>query len=387
MTFLVPLFAWGQTPAYYSTYLKEIGLSGADQSFCYETQKVQLYKSNESKKMKPASVTKLYVTDWLLSKVSKDLRFETKFYLKDKKLFILGGQDSFFVTESVTKIIEHLNANQITELDEIIFDKYFYLNWFDTPVDVSSQILKYFNLQKMNQQLSPELNAIYQRNLFLNIETNPLALKMKVKKVSFSDSITVEKPYLSFSFFSSPVHKHIKQMNIYSTNFMAQKLFDYLGGIESFHAYIKETYNKDASEIYFYTGSGLGENYTTCEITIEMLKHLEKTIEESGLRIQDVVSVAGTDAGTLNQRFTEAEYKNLIRAKTGTLKDRTTLAGFLSFDSGIHYFTIFNHTWDLDGGRKFQNKLIKKLIASEGVRLPFDYQKIEYSPIEDVIIE
>lgn len=385
--FIFSTFSWAQVPENYTKLLNEGGLTQNDQSFCYEHQLGLKYQTNINKKMKPASVTKLYVTDWAFAKVSKDLRYETKFFIKDKKLFILGGQDSFFVTESVTKIIEHLNSINITELEEIVFDKYFYLNWLDNPQEISTLLLKYFNPSKMNQQTLKELSSIRQRNLFLNIDSNPLTLKMKVKKISYANEINIQESDIAFTFKSSPLYKHIKQMNIYSTNFMAQKLFDFLGGVDAFHAYIKETYNKDESEFYFYTGSGLGENYTTCAITLEMLKHLEKGIEESGLRIQDVVSVAGTDDGTLNQRFTEADYKNIIRAKTGTLKDRTTLAGYLAFDGGLHYFTIFNHTWDLAAGRTFQNKLVKQLIKNEGTKLPFDYQKIEYSPIEDIIIE
>ncbi len=367
-------------PTYYNTLVKNSGLKITEQAFCLQDSSGMMFEHQATKTMKPASVTKLYVTDWALSKIGSEYRYKTKFSLNGKILSIKGGEDPFFVTESIMAIANHLNQIGVKELDEVIFDQHFFLNWSDDPATIKSLLVKYLNPKTWNQQTKLELRN-FRRSMKI-----PAISTLKVNFVRQMDQNNFEQGE-TFTLSSSPLYKHIKQMNVFSTNFYAQKLFDHLGGVNAFHSYMLTTYGATEKEIKFYTGSGLGENYTTCALTLKLIDHLQEKIQELNLRLEDVVSVAGSDEGTLAKRFTEAPFNKSVIAKTGTLNDTTTLAGYLYTNEGIKHFAILNHTKDAEAGRKLQNELVKKLLSENFTASPGDYVRILYSPLDDVTIE
>src|SRR6478672_1452840 len=71
----------------------------------------ELIAQNVDKPFVPASVTKL-VTAWLAMDVlGADYRFETKFYLDDKRvLYIRGGGDPFLISEELEALAKELVA-------------------------------------------------------------------------------------------------------------------------------------------------------------------------------------------------------------------------------------------------------------------------------------
>ena len=374
-------------PPFYAEKLKKFSLIKNDQAFCLGDEKEVLFDHNLNKTMKPASVSKLYVTDWALKTIGKNYRYETRFSLQDKILYIKGGDDPFFVTESLMAVIEYLNKMGIRDLDQIVYDAHFNFNWFDDQTTISTQLKDYFN--KANTLIKQEMHEVRLRTQALGLDFFEKKEISKVKEVKYSATIdeTVFQNGKNFTLKSSPLYKHLKQMNIYSTNFYAQKLFDHLGGIIAFHEYMKNEYEADQTQIRFYTGSGLGENYTTCGLTLKLLNHLNQTVEDEQLELKEVISVAGSDLGTLRNRFTTAPINKSVIAKTGTLNSITTLAGFLYTQTGLKYFTIFNRTADLTKGRSFENEIIEGMFKDILIPEPIDYTRIDYSPLDDVTIE
>jgi D-alanyl-D-alanine carboxypeptidase/D-alanyl-D-alanine-endopeptidase (penicillin-binding protein 4) len=71
----------------------------------------ELIAQNADKPFAPASVTKI-VTAWLaLEILGPDYRFETKFYLDDKRvLYVRGGGDPFLISEELAKLGQELIA-------------------------------------------------------------------------------------------------------------------------------------------------------------------------------------------------------------------------------------------------------------------------------------
>jgi D-alanyl-D-alanine carboxypeptidase/D-alanyl-D-alanine-endopeptidase (penicillin-binding protein 4) len=71
----------------------------------------ELIAQNADKPFAPASVTKL-VTSWLAMEIlGPDYRFETKFYLDDKRvLYVRGGGDPFLISEELAKLGQELVA-------------------------------------------------------------------------------------------------------------------------------------------------------------------------------------------------------------------------------------------------------------------------------------
>ena len=88
----------------------------------------ELVAQNADKSFVPASVTKI-VTAWLAMEVlGGDYRFETKFYLDDKRvLYIRGGGDPFLVSEELAKLAPELVASIGKEpLTGIVLDASYY---------------------------------------------------------------------------------------------------------------------------------------------------------------------------------------------------------------------------------------------------------------------
>src|SRR5512146_568097 len=71
----------------------------------------ELIAQNADKPFAPASVTKI-VTAWLAMEVlGADYRFETKFYLDDKRvLYVRGGGDPFLISEELAPLATELVA-------------------------------------------------------------------------------------------------------------------------------------------------------------------------------------------------------------------------------------------------------------------------------------
>src|ERR1700690_1390876 len=71
----------------------------------------ELIAQNADKPFTPASVTKI-VTAWLaLEVLGADYRFETRFYLDDKRvLYIKGGGDPYLISEELAPLATQLGA-------------------------------------------------------------------------------------------------------------------------------------------------------------------------------------------------------------------------------------------------------------------------------------
>lgn len=373
-------------PEFWNQLIKKHKLEASSQSFCVSNQDATNFESNLKLKIRPASVSKLYVTDWALNHpdIGFDYRYQTKIILSGKDLWIQGGHDPFFVSESIFYLIKFLNAHNISELDHVYFDQNFYFNWFDTQASITAELRKYLTTKKWTTFIKNEYqatqNSIEARKLLIDLSD----LNLKVKSIQFSAlaPTTVDQ---AWGYFSSPLYKHIKQMNVYSTNFYAQKLFELLGNSEEFSRYMEKEIAATKDQLYFYTGSGLGDNYTTCEVSLKLLKHLEESIARSNLKISDVISVAGTDLGTLRNRFKTPTAEKAVVAKTGTLNDTSTLSGYLVTEKGLDFFGIFNHTTDPNNAHLFQEAVVMEIFKTAPPE-HLAYERIDYLPIEDVEI-
>lgn len=378
-------------PEFWNQLIKKHKLDSATQSFCVADQKsnqdTTTLESNLKLKVRPASVSKLYVTDWALNHpdIGFDYRYQTKIILSGRDLWIQGGNDPFFVSESIFYLIKFLNEKNITELDHVYFDKNFFFNWFDSSATITAELKKYLTTKKWTSFIKNEYKitqaSIEARNLLIDLSD----LNLKVKTIQFSQ-LTPTTVDQAWGYYSSPLYKHLKQMNVYSTNFYAQKLFELLGNSEAFSDYMEKEIAATKEQLYFYTGSGLGNNYTTCEVSLKLLRHLEESITRSNLKISDVISVAGADLGTLRNRFKTPTAEKAVVAKTGTLNDTSTLSGYLITEKGLEFFGIFNHTTDPNNAHLFQEAVVMevfKTVTPEHLA----YERIDYLPIEDVEIK
>lgn len=352
------------------------------QAYCYRNKLGRIVGKNIDLKVRPASVTKLYVTLWALEKLGKDFRFKTKIHVYDNSLHIEGGNDPFFTTENLFYIISTLNDLGYENFQEITFDKGFTFNWLNDPTEIAELLKGYANTDEWNQAHQLEFkNLVFQnQNLGINL---PLRdhINFEVDTIREGDKPN-ESPIITGIFNSSPIHRHLKQMNIYSTNFIATEVFNYLGGATEFASYIKEKFQVGQETISFQNGAGFEPNETTCRLTINVNERLKFQIEKQGLQLTDLISVPGEDLGTLQNRYQNHLAKTLV-AKTGTLRHTSALSGFLSTDLGEKPFGIFNHSYAIDNARKIQDQFIGHLFVNIGDPQTYMYYRADYIPLVD----
>lgn len=343
------------------------------QSFCLDDGE-KVFGENIHQKMKPASVSKLYTTYWALHNLGPDFQFQTNFYLNEKTLYIKGGKDPFFVTENLFFVMSTLNQMGVYSLDEIIVHDGLSYNWTKKQASIIKNFLQVFNTaswDQMTKKTFKEMNTVLHRNDLSRMEEPSLS----VSKIQFG---VFDLDHPSFIHYSSPIKSHLKQVNMFSNNFYSDEIFSFLGGKVAFEDFILRELNETRDSILFQTGSGLGANYTTCAITLKLLSKLENLIREYDDDTHDYISMSGVDQGTLRSRFRTEGAKAVI-AKTGTLRDTTSLAGYVGLEG--HKFVILNHGYNLAAQRTVQDELIHEMVRVYKPTSFEDYQEQDYVSI------
>src|SRR5207244_3188841 len=117
--------------------------------------------------------------------------------------------------------------------------------------------------------------------------------------------------------------------------------------------------------------SGLDFNRITPRATVQLFRELVFWLNLNNMQPQDVLPVAGVDAGTLARRFVGEEYRGAIVGKTGTLPVSeggvSSLAGIAyTRDRGAVLFAIFNMGGSVTTYRRLQDSFMKGFIVESG---------------------
>ncbi|MBK25192.1 MAG: hypothetical protein CME70_14455 [Halobacteriovorax sp.] len=376
-----------------------------DQSFCYFNGAGELKGNNPQTKIRLASVTKLYTTYWALSTLGPNHQYETRFYIKDDQMHIVGANDPIFDDKKVFYLLSQFNEKGLKKLKKITFDKNlmvfpnkknasennshttkdyirFLKTYFNTKTWSDSYYDEYLRLRRLAPQNHDEVELIEKP-------------KFEAKKIELSENAPFDldaSDVTVYSIKSAPLYKYLKFLNIVSNNYIPEKIFDQLSKDENFNEFFERALGFPAEKIQLYTGSGLMtydendmrfDNFSTCEITITMIRELKKLIEANGLYIHDVVGVPGSDGGTFRRRrFSIPELTNAFVAKTGTLYHTVALSGMLATKIGLRYFGIFNQTEEIWSARKLQDEIIIQLFKDFQGPVKFPYRKQGFWPVE-----
>ncbi len=295
--------------------IDENSISREKQSVCIENGTKNALSYNADMRIIPASVSKLYTFDFALATLGTDFRYTTVFIQHKNTLYINGGGDPHFVIEHLSLVLNKVHAEKKVKIDTIVFGPGFYFNWEHTPDTVRTA-------------------------LTTALKANPtLPVAKTVKTISRST------PYTGvgtkYEFASAPLTTLLKQINNHSTNISAEVLFTKLGGPEAFSAYMQKTYSVGSETIYFQNGSGLYGNYTTCNLTLRVIKHLEEQLEENDFSVTDVLSMPAVDPGVIKNRAINIDRKDAIVAKSGFINYHHALAGVINTKKAPVYFGIF----------------------------------------------
>lgn len=353
------------------------------QSFCFDLNG-KVFGQNMNQLVRPASVTKMYTSLWAIDELGFDYRFQTHFAYDSENLFILGGEDSYFVSENLILIIDELNKRGITKLKSVTFDSHFKLNWNNQTQKIHQDLEKILNTRNWSKDERSAFNSV-NNYLYENQQSSILKPELTVAKIYYQQEINDAFNLDSLIHYSSPLYNQLKPINMYSNNFYTDNIFMFLGGTNAFKDYMYRTFSADEDEIYFETGSGLGENKTTCALTLRVLKELKSRLRDYQLNPLDIMPVAGMDQGTLHKRFTQNEYNQFISAKTGTLRHTSALAGFIN-DTENTIFAVFNHTYNIVAARELQNEFVKYYLDNTQ-KIKLNYSSPNTISIKDIIIE
>jgi len=183
---------------------------------------------------------------------------------------------------------------------------------------------------------------------------------------------------LLLSYSSSKLTDILKVLLCYSNNFMAERLGESLGGVQSVQHQLAATLGISEGEIRLSSLSGLGINRVSPQVMMKILRALRQEVAKSGLTLSDILPVAGIDPGTLEDRFTGAPWRGSVIAKTGTLArsdgGASSLVGQMRTTSGeILLFVIMNQNGNVSRFRENQDAFVMQIQTSRGGPRAFDY--------------
>ena len=165
----------------------------------------------------------------------------------------------------------------------------------------------------------------------------------------------------------------VQYLNAHSVNAMADMLAMHIGGPQGVQKFLVQSVGMPKDSVYISHASGLEVNRMTPRDTVTMLRALMKWLSKNKLYPSSVMAVAGVDAGTLRNRFTEGDFAGSVIAKTGTLYTTDTGVAALA---GVMYTRargpLLFAVYDVAEGkrvtnlRRTQDKFLKQLILECG---------------------
>jgi D-alanyl-D-alanine carboxypeptidase/D-alanyl-D-alanine-endopeptidase (penicillin-binding protein 4) len=180
---------------------------------------------------------------------------------------------------------------------------------------------------------------------------------------------------------SSKLVDVLKVLLCYSSNFMAERIGDSLGGRESVMRQLVTTLGIPPGEVQLATLSGLGINRVTPRAMMKILRGLRDELQKNKLSPADIMPVAGIDPGTLEDRFTGPAWQGSVIAKTGTLVrsdgGASSLVGQMRTRNGdTLLFVIMNQHGSVLRFRSNQDYLVMQVQNSRGGPKAFNYKAV-----------
>jgi D-alanyl-D-alanine carboxypeptidase/D-alanyl-D-alanine-endopeptidase (penicillin-binding protein 4) len=170
---------------------------------------------------------------------------------------------------------------------------------------------------------------------------------------------------------SSPLYEVLKDMNKFSSNFMAEQITKVIGaaklgepGTTEKGTAVSEDYLKSLGATDFFVENGSGLSYRNRLSARDLFLVMKDIYDDPRLRNHyvDSLSVAGED-GTL-RRAKSGWLNGRLKAKTGSLNGVSTLAGFLPDGNKTIVFVVFlnGNRVDFWTGRRVSQKIAETLL-------------------------
>lgn len=339
-----------------------------------------LYSFNSDAKMIPASITKMVTSAAALMKLGKDYFFKTAILTDDinindgvinGNIYLKGYGDPDFSSSDLRRMSDNLANLGITSITgNLIYDESFLDNEYGSlsgiyKSDTDPKYWPYVTALSINKNNGSKDPAFEAANLFVE--------ELMVRNIAF-DGIIISgtTPSAAKELVKNlrPLENVLADMNKPSDNQSAITVFKLLGAelksppgtLEKGGEVISEFLTNigiDRKSFEFLEGSGLTRyNVVTSGLYVQLLKYLYDQVNVFDKYLYSL-AVAGVD-GTLKNRMKNTEAQNNVYAKTGTLNNVSTLAGYaISRDNEmlIFYIAMNNFKGDPNVYRKKQDKI------------------------------
>jgi D-alanyl-D-alanine carboxypeptidase/D-alanyl-D-alanine-endopeptidase (penicillin-binding protein 4) len=120
----------------------------------------------------------------------------------------------------------------------------------------------------------------------------------------------------------------------------------------------------DPTRYDLHDGSGLSpQNRVAAADVVTFLRAMDR--HPYGATWKATLAVGGDEESTLRHRFREAEMQGRVVGKTGTIAGVSTLAGYVTADSGkVYVFAILLNRVGESSGHAYQDRLIRTLVKN-----------------------
>jgi D-alanyl-D-alanine carboxypeptidase/D-alanyl-D-alanine-endopeptidase (penicillin-binding protein 4) len=298
----------------------------------------------------PASVIKVATSFAALSKFGPEYHFETGFYADgsiNKNTHTLNGNlvfassgDPMLTAIDVSRLVREVVRAGITRVDG------------DLVVTGPLTYGMYYTTDRATKALAQTLRRI---GVHMGNVTNGGAVRGTKLTTHVSQSL----------------RDILFYQNAHSINQIAERVGEALGGPKGVEAFLVRDVGITQGDIYISHTSGLDFNRITPRATVQLFRELVFWLNLNDLQPQDLLPVAGVDAGTLQRRFSGEEFRGAVIGKTGTLPGTdggvSTLAGIAyTRNRGPVLFAIFNTQGSVVTYRKLQDDFLKGFILESG---------------------
>jgi serine-type D-Ala-D-Ala carboxypeptidase/endopeptidase (penicillin-binding protein 4) len=375
--FVLPSSPDSATTATLKAYLQQLetqGMMTEKQGLWFQSSTQPLAENRGTRPLPAASITKIATTLAALNTWEPDRTFTLQVQALGS---IQGGvlQGDLIVSSPDAMVLTWQDAiaigNQLTRLGLKRVEGNLAI---ETPTPQSSP-------EMVGQLLQKGLNWAFWHNDFQSprIKLSPGTPKPNleisgriVTDAGASSNARFPTPLLDYR--SVPLGQILKEMNVYSSNEIAQMLADAMGGGATVASKAARAAGVPSAEVELINGSGLTDEKTDRNNQISpraacaMLMAIQRHLQAYGLNVGDAFPVMGRDVGTLEDRHMPAG----TVVKTGTLWNVSALVGVLSTQQhGLVWFAIVNGGDDYVGGfRQQQDTLLQRLQAQWGGAFP-----------------
>ncbi|HVF27768.1 MAG TPA: D-alanyl-D-alanine carboxypeptidase [Pyrinomonadaceae bacterium] len=295
----------------------------------------------------PASLIKLATSLVALRRLGTEHRFETRVFINGtiestgtlRGKIHVAGDDPTFGDVAASMIARELRARGINKItDGIVVTPRFCFNFSDVPEESGMRLARVMR--------------------FAGTET-----RIEVDAVTPTGTP-------AFVFLSYPLRDLLLYMNAHSSNFVAERLGDLVGGPEGVGRFLIDELKLEPEQVRLATASGRQSNSMTPRGLLSVIRALHTEAQRHGLKLEDIMPIVSGDYGTLRGRWRDTPLGGAAVGKTGTLPieydgGMASLGGVVfTKDAGAVVFVVLDRGGNIWENRQLEDELLSEVLTT-----------------------